>query len=101
QGIRRRKTVDFIVDLPDTTLEDALDVGEIIDRGRRYPNNRVHLVKKDLNKHTFITGVTGAGKTTTCLNLLLESQLPFLVIEPAKTEYRELAQRLPSIDYYR
>ena len=100
QGIRRRRCVEFIVDLPEVE-QDPLDVGEVIDRGRRYPNNRISLAKGDLNKHVFITGVTGAGKTNTCLNLLLESGLPFLVIEPAKTEYRELAMRLDGVDYYR
>ena len=59
------------------------------------------LQKNDLNKHLFITGVTGAGKTTTCLRLLLESGLPFLVIEPAKTEYRALYEYLPDeLDIY-
>lgn len=102
QGVRRRKTVNFVVDLPDVEQRSTLDLGMVIDRGRRYPNNRVRLSRSDLNKHVFVTGVTGAGKTTTCLNLLLESGLPFLVIEPAKTEYRELAQHLgEQIDYYR
>lgn len=102
QGVRRKRTVDFVVDLPDVAPESSLDLGCIISSGRRYLNNRVRLSKADLNKHIFITGVTGAGKTTTCLNLLLESDLPFLVIEPAKTEYRELANRLDlAIDYYR
>ncbi len=100
-GIRRRRTVEFIVDLPDPKEEMTLELGTIIDRGRRNPKNPVRLIRKDLNKHVFITGVTGAGKTTTCLNLLLESKLPFLVIEPAKTEYRELATRLEQVDYYR
>ena len=100
QGIRRRRAMEFIVDLPDPE-GDTLDLGTVMDRGRRYPNNRVRLMRKDLSKHVFVTGVTGAGKTTTCLNLLLESDLPFLVIEPAKTEYRELATRLEDIDYYR
>jgi hypothetical protein len=100
QGIRRRKIVNFIVDLPD--VENPLDLGRVIDRGRQYPNNRICLARADLNKHIFVTGVTGAGKTTTCLNLLLESKLPFLVIEPAKTEYRELAVHLKNnVDYYR
>lgn len=102
QGVRRKRTVDFVVDLPDVASESSLDLGCIINSGRRYLNNRVRLSKSDLNKHVFITGVTGAGKTTTCLNLLLESDLPFLVIEPAKTEYRELANRLDLVvDYYR
>ena len=103
QGIRRRKAVEFIVDLPEIDLKKdiPLDLGDIIDRGRRQFSNPVRLIKGELNKHVFITGVTGAGKTTTCLNLLLESDLPFLVIEPAKTEYRELATRMEGIDYYR
>lgn len=100
QGIRRRRSVEFIVDLPEVD-KNPLNLGAVIDRGRRYPNNRVNLAKGDLNKHVFVTGVTGAGKTNTCLNLLLESGLPFLVIEPAKTEYRELATRLDGINYYR
>lgn len=102
QGVRRRKTVDFVVDLPDVDPESSLDLGLVIDRGRRYQNNRVCLSRQDLNKHVFVTGVTGAGKTTTCLNLLLESNMPFLVIEPAKTEYRELADILgDEVEYYR
>jgi Helicase HerA, central domain len=47
-----------------------------------------------LSRHVFIAGVTGSGKTTTSLHLLrgLHAQgVPFLVIEPAKREYRELA----------
>ena len=100
QGIRRRRSVEFIVDLPEVDKK-PLNLGAVIDRGRRYLNNRVNLAKGDLNKHVFVTGVTGAGKTNTCLNLLLESGLPFLVIEPAKTEYRELATRLDGINYYR
>lgn len=102
QGIRRRRTVEFIVYLPEIEKDKApLRLGAVIDRGRHYPNNHVNLAARDLNKHVFVTGVTGSGKTTTCLNLLLESGLPFLVIEPAKTEYRVLALSLADVDYYR
>jgi hypothetical protein len=47
-----------------------------------------------LARHLFIAGVTGSGKTNTSLGLLraLHAQhVPFLVIEPAKREYRDLA----------
>ena len=47
-----------------------------------------------LSRHLFIAGVTGSGKTNTSLRLLrgLHARgVPFLVIEPAKREYRELA----------
>ncbi|TVL55340.1 ATPase [Shewanella algae] len=101
-GLRRRKTVDFIVDLPRIRDSDALKMGQVIDRGRHQHANSVRLNKSDFNKHIFVTGVTGAGKTTTCLSLLVASELPFLVIEPAKTEYRALHQHMPGkVDFYR
>lgn len=46
-----------------------------------------------LNKHMFISGVPGSGKTTAVFNILaqlFENDIPFLVFEPAKTEYRLL-----------
>nr|BBH87492.1 hypothetical protein KTC_22430 [Thermosporothrix sp. COM3] len=46
-----------------------------------------------LSKHAVVVGVTGSGKTTTVMNLLdhlTGARKPFLVIEPAKTEYRAL-----------
>ena len=53
-------------------------------------SKQVSIDKANLDKHIFITGVTGSGKTTTCQNILINSNKPFLVIEPAKTEYRIL-----------
>ena len=49
------------------------------------------LTQKVLTKHLFIAGVPGSGKTTAVFNLLVQlyrQGIPFLVIEPAKTEYR-------------
>lgn len=47
-----------------------------------------------LSKHALIVGVPGSGKTTTCFHLLDQLwrifQIPFIAIEPAKTEYRAL-----------
>ena len=48
---------------------------------------------KSLAKHMFVSGVPGSGKTTAVFNLLVQlyrEGIPFLVIEPAKTEYRVL-----------
>lgn len=47
-------------------------------------------------KHAFIAGVPGAGKTNTLLYMVSELwntfHIPFLVLEPAKQEYRALAK---------
>lgn len=46
-----------------------------------------------LAKHMFVAGVPGSGKTTAIFNLLVQlfqQGIPFLVIEPGKTEYRQL-----------
>jgi hypothetical protein len=61
----------------------------------------VTLTAAALNRHVFVTGITGYGKTNTCMQVLAEAHsnlngLPFLVIEPAKSEYRRLAQ-LPAL----
>ena len=49
-----------------------------------------------LAKHALIVGTPGSGKTTLCFSLLTqlwqEHGLPFLVLEPAKTEYRALLE---------
>ena len=45
-------------------------------------------------KHMFVCGVPGSGKTNTMLHLansFWKNDIPFLVLEPAKREYRELA----------
>ena len=65
-------------------------LGDLIQSGNVLQTNHVYLDKKNLDKHIFIAGVTGSGKTTTCHSILYNSGLPFLIIEPAKTEYRVL-----------
>lgn len=46
-----------------------------------------------LNKHAFICGVPGSGKTYTMLHMVTElhkNKIPFMVMEPAKKEYRAI-----------
>jgi len=50
-----------------------------------------------LNRHALVTGATGAGKSQTVRHLLEQltgAGLPWLVIEPAKSEYPGMAGRL-------
>ncbi len=43
-----------------------------------------------LNRHAFICGMTGSGKTNTLFRLIEHAEVPFLAIEPVKGEYRSL-----------
>jgi len=91
-GIPVRKTVEFGLncDQGGNDFEGRVSVGKIKQHGRSLSSS-VSIPKKVLSSHVFVTGVTGSGKTTTCMKILLESGLNFLVIEPAKTEYRALS----------
>ena len=48
----------------------------------------VELSSDSLTSHVFVTGSTGSGKSNTVYRLLDECSCNFLVIEPAKGEYR-------------
>jgi DNA helicase HerA-like ATPase len=64
------------------------------------PENAIQIELNQLNKHAFICGVPGSGKTTTAFNLLTQlwfHDIPFLVFEPAKTEYRSLLNIAPKV----
>lgn len=101
-GLRLRKSVDFGVNIStaETVACNGIELGNIKLRGRELENNSFVIDQKMLNGHVFVTGVTGAGKTKTCQRLLLESHLPFMVLEPAKTEYRDLLANDPSILFF-
>ncbi len=53
----------------------------------------IHLFQK----HALVCGVTGSGKTNTCFTLLKKLGLPFMVVEPAKGEYRRLLRDIPDL----
>ncbi|HCE2224693.1 TPA: ATP-binding protein [Vibrio parahaemolyticus] len=53
----------------------------------------INLDVDNLSSHVFVTGSTGSGKSNTIYELLSElqkHQIPFLVIEPAKGEYKHV-----------
>lgn len=58
----------------------------------------------DLTKHALIVGTPGSGKTTFSVSLLdrlwKEHKIPFLVIEPAKNEYRAMIDSIPDIQVF-
>lgn len=92
-GLAARNEVEYGLNIKDLAMDasdDYIELGALIHHGEVREQNKVYLEKANLSKHTFICGVTGSGKTTTCQSILMNADLPFLVIEPAKTEYRTL-----------
>lgn len=89
-GIALKEQVSFGLNPPPVSVINSLPLGSLVQDGRVLAHKKVNLNRRDLNMHVFVAGVTGSGKTTTCHHLLRESMLPFLVIEPVKTEYRML-----------
>jgi hypothetical protein len=77
---------------PKVKAGSALYVGKVIQR-KQTTKIDYRVSTKDLTRHVFVAGVTGAGKTNTVFHLLKEAYalgVPFLVIEPVKAEYRAL-----------
>jgi hypothetical protein len=71
---------------------EALPVGRVVHHGRETASD-YRVPVSSLTRHVFVAGVTGSGKTNTVLSLLdaaSSADVPFLVVEPAKTEYRAL-----------
>jgi len=91
----------------DTTLESGsesgghVELGVVLDRFLR-PAGPLTVSLETLNRHTFVCGATGGGKSQTVRGLLealsrLTPALPWLVIEPAKAEYARMAGRLEDL----
>lgn len=75
-----------------TQPQQGLCIGKVFHMHRE-EHIRTFLSKDSLASHTFVTGSTGAGKTNTVCRILdqaLNQQVNFLVIEPAKGEYKDV-----------
>ncbi|MCG5216952.1 ATP-binding protein [Streptosporangium sp. KLBMP 9127] len=79
-----------------TPGEELIDLGAILDgQDRAVGAFRVPLAT--LNRHAFVTGATGSGKSQTVRHLLQQltkAGIPWLAIEPAKSEYAAMAGRI-------
>lgn len=90
---------------PHSLLEDTLDLdfGCGYHMRKKIPEQRISLSKDELTKHTFITGSTGSGKSNTIYRLLErlgDEHVGFLVIEPAKGEYKDVIGKRNNVVTY-
>jgi hypothetical protein len=77
----------------------AIELGFVLDETLR-PTQPLTLNHKSINRHTFVCGATGSGKSQTVRTLLQGLSLggiPWLAIEPAKAEYSRMVGRLGDI----
>jgi hypothetical protein len=103
-GVRFTLRPQFDV-TPETMRSQGLSVtaGVVLD-WNRMPAGTLALPADSLNRHVFVCGATGSGKSQTIRNLLEQATgvgIPWLVVEPAKAEYRLMAARLPDAEVVR
>ena len=100
-----RFTLRPYFDVTPETCRDGAGVraGAVLD-WNRVPAGSLTLPLASLNRHVFVCGATGAGKSQTIRGLLESatgSGIPWLVVEPAKAEYHLMAARLPGTEVIR
>lgn len=92
-GFRVRRSAEFsLAEIPPKDPTRTIAIGNILDRGED-TGNLYHIDVDAMQKHTIVCGVTGGGKTNTCFYLLGQLWrygIPFMVCEPAKSEYRHM-----------
>jgi len=82
---------------------DCFELGHISHLGKEEDHLPVNIDIKSLTAHTFITGSTGSGKSTAIyhiLNSLINKGKKFLVIEPAKGEYKDVFGNRDDVNVY-
>ncbi len=89
-----------------TYTSNIINAGDITVGKLRSSSNEdtIGFSLKDLAKHMLVVGTPGSGKTTFSVSLLdrlwKDHHIPFLVIEPAKNEYRALVQSIPELQVF-
>ncbi|SEG86007.1 DNA helicase HerA, contains HAS-barrel and ATPase domains [Thermomonospora echinospora] len=76
--------------------EPPIELGAILD-GQDRRVGTFTVPRSTVNRHVFVTGATGAGKSQTVRHLLEQltrAGVPWLAIEPAKSEYAAMAGRI-------
>ncbi|QOW45979.1 MULTISPECIES: ATP-binding protein [Acinetobacter] len=85
------RSIQYLNDLK-TFHDNAIDLG-VLRHLWKDSNQPVYLENKQLTQHTLVCGSTGSGKSNTLytiLKKLRQQQIPFLVIEPVKGEYKHV-----------
>lgn len=92
-----------VVKYSSTDREKDFQLGRVFSMGKT-TETEVNLDCDSLTMHTFITGSTGAGKSNAVYEILNQLrnlyEIPFLVIEPAKGEYKNIFGKFTDVNVY-
>jgi hypothetical protein len=93
-----------VVRYSDSDNKDNLPLGKVYSMGRADENSDVKLDLNSLTMHTFVTGSTGSGKSNTVYEILNQLRnvydIPFLVVEPTKGEYKNVFGQFHDVAVY-
>lgn len=81
----------------------SIELGTMYYMGYTDIQSKVKLNLNSLASHTFVTGSTGAGKTNVVCNMikeLKERKIKFLIVEPAKGEYKNVFGNMDDVYVY-
>lgn len=104
-GLPVIKHIDFgkeVVRYDQETTFSNINLGTVFNMGR-VSYNEVRIDKKSLSMHIFVTGSTGAGKSNTIYEIIRQTNnlgANFMVIEPAKGEYKNVFGNRPDVMVY-
>lgn len=99
-GISIRKNMQASLQLNERVVRaDNIIIGQLADN----EDVSIGCSPRALTKHMLVVGKPGTGKTTFAVNLLLQLYqrgIPFLAIEPTKSEYRALIDAVPELQIF-
>ncbi len=107
-GVPVKESVPFgrnVVNLSNNRKKnDSICIGNIYHLGTTLPQ-RANLDIDSLTMHTFVTGTTGSGKSNTIYGLInnlckARQDIHFLIIEPAKGEYKNIFGNRDDVSVY-
>ncbi len=107
-GVSISKVSSFGLTQAKIDKDNSIEIGNVLNK-KKPTNQRFKLSLDGLNSHLFVSGITGGGKSNTIKGILeqlqssknLENKIPFLVIEPAKSEYKHLLKKIPNLQIFR
>lgn len=106
-GISVSKVSSFGLTQAKIDKHNSIEIGNVLNK-KKATNQRFKLSLESLNSHLFVSGITGGGKSNTIKGILeklqdktnLDKKIPFLVIEPAKSEYKHLLKKIPNLQIF-